>query len=264
MIPSYECVRVRVDGPTGTLQLNRPSVLNACNEQLMNDVIAAAAWFNRQEQVKVVVVSGAGAAFCTGFDLRAFQNNSAERVRSAVDLGLRMVEAVSSMNAVTIAAIHGHCIGGGVVLACACDFRYAAAGTQFHLPETELGVPLAWGGMPWLVREVGPAMAMEFALLCRKVGAERMKDSGFLNGVVEGGELDSHVSAMAAELGKRSSLVLRITKKQVIAAKNQLATTSYAFLDAHVFFSALSDEESVASREAYISAKLPAGARAGG
>ena len=68
-----------------------------------------------------------------------------------------MAEALTATQAVTIAAIHGHCVGGGVVLAAACDLRVVAEDVRFVIPEVDLGIPLAWGGIPRLVREIGPA-----------------------------------------------------------------------------------------------------------
>lgn len=256
MIPFFECVEVSLDGAVGYLRLNRPTALNACNVPLMDEVIAASKWFNEQEQVKVVVVSGAGKAFCAGFDLRTLAASTAEQVRSAFDRGLKMAHALSSMRPVTVAAIQGHCIGGGVVLAAACDLRYAAADTQFQLPETELGIPLAWGGVPGLVRDLGPAVAMELILLCQRVDAERMRQIGFLNGVTGADELGAHVANVTSILAVRSQLVLRSTKKQVIAAKNQLANTASAFLETHLVHSAMTDEESLACRKAYLDKTL--------
>ncbi|MDO5623594.1 MAG: enoyl-CoA hydratase/isomerase family protein [Pseudomonadota bacterium] len=252
MTPSFECVEVGLDGAVGHLRLNRPSALNACNVPLMDEVIAASKWFNEQEQAKVVIVSGSGKAFCAGFDLRTLAGSTAGQIRSAFDRGLKMAQSLSLMRPVTVAAIHGHCIGGGVVVAAACDFRYAAADATFQLPETELGIPLAWGSIPWLVRELGPAKAMEFVLLCKRVEAARMHAAGFLNDVTEAARLDAHVAGVASALAARSRLVLEGTKRQVIAATNEMAHNASAFLESHLVHSAMLDEESMAHRHAYL------------
>ena len=95
--------------------------------------------------------------FSAGFDLREF-NNPNQDGRNGAALGKQMADAIENMKAVAVAAVHGHCVGGGVVLVAACDLRVAATNTIFSIPEVDLGIPLAWGGIPRLVREIGPAM----------------------------------------------------------------------------------------------------------
>src|SRR5690606_19166115 len=101
--------------------------------------------------------------------------------REAADAGRRAADALEAMRPVTVARIHGHCVGGAVVLAAACDLRVAAASTRFAIPEVDLGIPLAWGGIPRLVREIGPALTKELVMTCRPFGADEAKAAGLLN-----------------------------------------------------------------------------------
>jgi hypothetical protein len=96
---------------------------------------------------------------------------SAGARRHAAQVGLRALEAIERCEAITIARLHGHVIGGGLVLALGCDLRVAAAGASFHIPEVDLGVPLTWGAAPRLAREVGLARAKELILLCDRFDA---------------------------------------------------------------------------------------------
>lgn len=252
-IPQLQSVAVAVDGTVGTLTLNRPGALNAFDRQLMEDIVEAALWFDRRHDVKVVVVAGRGRSFCAGFDMDYFDASaSAEQIRDIVALGHRLAQTVSRMRATTIAAVHGHCIGGGVVLMAACDFRYASPDARFLLPETELGIPLAWGGIPWLVREMGPLKATEFVLMCDRIDADAALELGMLNAVVPADTLQDHVNRIAMRLCERSKLVLEATKQQVIAARDELASNAYSFGDAHLLHSALLDKESVQTRLDYI------------
>ena len=253
--PESQTVIARADGAIGTLTLNRPAALNAFDRSLMEDIIKAAQWFDTQTDVKVVIVRGEGRAFCAGFDLQHFSSlASPEAVRDVVALGRPLAETVSRMKATTIAAVHGHCVGGGVVLAAACDFRYASSDAKFHLPETALGIPLAWGGIPALVREIGPLRTTEFVLLCERIGAEDALGFGLLNAVLPSHEaLDQKVRDVANTLSKRSQLVLNATKHQVAAAREELAGNQYSYTDAHLLHSALTDEESLESRQQYLS-----------
>ena len=81
--------------------------------------------------------------------------------------------------------MHGWCVGGGLVLAAVCDLRVAGRSARFSIPEVELGIPLAWGGIPRLVREIGPALTKELVMTCREFGPDEAKAAGFLNRVVD-------------------------------------------------------------------------------
>ena len=114
-----------------------------------------------------------------------------------------MAEAVTGMNAITITAVHGHCIGGGVVLAAACDLRIAADSAQFLIPEIDLGMPLFWTGIPLLDRLIGPARAKELVLTSRAVTAAEAERIGLVNSVVADRQLDTAVIELADRLAAK-------------------------------------------------------------
>lgn len=258
-IPVFDTIEITLDGATGRLQLNRPATRNAFNRQMMQDIIDGARWLNGRSDIKVVVFGGNGAGFCSGFDLNNFSPDaSPEEVRSIVALGSELTDVVLHMRAITIAAVHGHCIGGGVVLAAACDFRYASEDATFLLPETALGIPLAWGGIPLLVRELGPLMATEFTLLCEFMPADRALRLGMLNDVVPRQMLEDRVGRSTETLLLRSSLVLEATKQQIMAARESLVSGANAFADAHLLYSGLRDGASQNARAAYLQSRKPA------
>jgi len=195
---------VELDGPVGRLWLDRPDKLNPLSTTTLEELATAARWFDAQPEVKVVVIGGRGRAFSAGADVTSFGAPDPDRSpRDAADAGRRMADAVEAMEAVTIARIHGHCVGGGVVLAAACDLRVAAEGTRFSIPEVDLGIPLAWGGIPRLVREVGPAATKELVLTCRAFSPEEAQRLGLVNQVVPLDALDAEVEELAATLATR-------------------------------------------------------------
>ena len=126
-----------------------------------------------------------------------------------------MSAAIGAMRAVTIAAVQGPCVGGGFVLALSCDLRVVADDAWFSLPEAELGIPLAWSGVPRLVREVGAARTIELVLTCRRVAASEANTLGLLNQVVPRPELESTVAELAATLLARRPSVVTTTKAQL-------------------------------------------------
>jgi enoyl-CoA hydratase/carnithine racemase len=236
---------VEVDGPLARITLVRPERLNALSPELLGGLIEAAGTVDAHTEVKVAIVAGAGRAFCSGFDLGAFAAQEAHgATRATADLGRRMAEALTAMRALTIAQLHGHCVGGGLVLAAACDLRVAADDAVFSIPELELGIPLAWGGIPRLVREIGPAMTKELVLTCRPFGADEARALGFVNRVVPHDGLAGAVTSLAAQLCERSALTLTVTKQHVNAVAEELASTAGATRDADRLLAAIADPES--------------------
>ena len=220
---AYETITATIDHGIGRLTLNQPEKLNPLGTNTLQDIIDATTWFNK-ENVSVVIVSGNGRAFTAGFDLREFTNPD-RTGKDGAALGREMAEAVDRMKPVTIASLHGHCIGGGVVLASACDIRIASENTIFSIPEVDLGIPLAWGGIPRLVREIGPAMTKELVMTCRPFDSEEAKSLGFINQVVKDADLESQTMNMAEAIRKRPQTVIETTKNQVRAATDDLAST---------------------------------------
>jgi len=134
-------------------------------------------------------------------------------------------------------------VGGGLVIAAACDLRLAADDAVFSIPEVDLGIPLAWGGIPRLVREIGPALTKELVLGCREVGAAEASALRLVNKVVPAAGLLAEAEAWAAHLAGKASQLLEVTKRQVNAAAEALLSTAGAVADADAVISAMSDRE---------------------
>lgn len=247
-------IAVDVDGPRGDITLNRPAKLNPLSTTTLNELVSAARYLDTLAEVKVVVVAGNGRAFSAGADLASFTTaeSSAAVARDAADAGRRMAEAIEAMRAVTIAKIHGHCVGGGVVLASACDLRIAADDTRFSIPEVDLGIPLAWGGIPRLVREIGPARTKELVMTCRPFGAAEALAAGFLNRTVPASDLAGAVDELVGQLTGKSALTLTATKRHTNAVTESMVGTVRAWNDADSLVTALRDPESRAAGAAYL------------
>ena len=114
---NFKTLAVSVDDTIGHIQLNRPAQLNPLSTTCLRELVAAADWFDTRDEVRVVIVHGTGRAFSAGADLASFGDPAGTLPRDAADAGREMAEAIEAMQAVTIAAVHGHCVGGGVVLA---------------------------------------------------------------------------------------------------------------------------------------------------
>jgi enoyl-CoA hydratase/carnithine racemase len=248
----YETLEVGVQDGIGTLWLNRPEKLNALSRQTLRDLADAARWFNENREARVVIVGGKGKAFSSGADLSGFPNASEGGAREAADTGRIMAEAIEDMSALTIARIQGWCVGGGLVLAAACDLRVATDSTRFSIPEIDLGIPLAWGGIPRLVREIGPALTKELVTTCRAFSSQEALGAGFLNRVVAADELDATVQALAEQISAKPASPVSATKRHVNAVTSQMTGTMRSWSDADSLIAAMINPECIESREAYL------------
>lgn len=248
----FETLLVEADEAIGRITLNRPDKLNALSLTTLSDLVAAVRWFQERPAVKVVIVGGAGRAFSAGMDLASFAGLGDLSPRDAADLGREMADALERMRAVTIAAVQGWCVGGGLVLVAACDLRVAAADVRFSIPEVDMGLPLTWGGIPRLVREIGPARTKELVLTCRPFDAREALDAGFVNRVVPAPELETSVWELARSLATKAGHALTSTKRHVNAVAAQMVGTGRSWSDADGLVTAVTDPECTEARGAYL------------
>src|SRR5262249_39615116 len=182
-------VRIERDGEVATIVLDRPEKLNALSPREHRALQAICAELQEDFNVRVVILTGAGRAFSAGADLA----NPREEGKPADDrerrhrarIGDRSVAAIDALDQITIAAINGPCVGGGAVLALACDLRVMERSAWISIPEVEIGMPLTWGALPLLLREIGPARTIELVTTCERVDAERALAYRLVNHVVD-------------------------------------------------------------------------------
>ncbi len=261
---NFETIKVEINGPLGRLTLNRPDRLNAMNARMLRELVEASRWFDDQREARVVIISGAGRAFCAGADLKEIPTADALPDsgkswlyrREASQYGRRMADAIEQMRATTIVRLHGRIVGGAVVLATACDLRVAADNALFSIPEVELGIPLTWGAIPRLVREIGPARTKELVMTCRPFTAQEAMSMGFVNRVCLLDELDQCVERLAAEIIAMPSVPVVITKEHVNAVARAMSAGLTSFADGEALLSALTDPESIQARKDYTARHL--------
>jgi enoyl-CoA hydratase/carnithine racemase len=219
---AYDTLTIEHDGPITRVWLDRPKRRNALNAQALEEIAAAFTELQQRFDTPVVILGGRGLSFCAGADRKdppaarmAKGSGAGPRERRyAAQLGRRALAAIEALEAITIARLHGHAVGGGLALALACDLRIAAASTVFHIPEVDLGVPLSWGAVPRLAREVGMARAKELILLCDRFDAPSAERFGLLNRVVADEALDAAVNDWAHRLTTKPPWAIHMTKTQ--------------------------------------------------
>jgi enoyl-CoA hydratase/carnithine racemase len=247
----FDTIHVAAEGARGELVLDRPDKLNPLSPQTLREIARAARWFDEEQpDVRTVVVSGRGRAFSAGADLSSFGEGGV--THADADAGRLMTEAVEGMSAITIAKLHGWCVGGGLVLATACDLRVAADDARFSIPEVDLGLPLTWGAIPRLVREIGPAATKDLVITCRPFDAGEGLRLGFLARVVPVAELDATVDELAAAIAAKSRVAVQATKRHVNAVAAGMSQSDRSWADADGLVAAAADPESRAAALAYL------------
>lgn len=223
----YETLETERAGPVLRVWLNRPERRNAVDPKVMREVGDLFRSLETDFETRVVVLGGRGKSFCAGADRKppagapgplTPPGERGERERRWLgQLGRRACTAIEECEALTIARVHGHAIGGGAAFALSCDFRVAARDTIFRVPEVELGVPLSWGATPRLIQEIGAARTRELLLLCEDVDGDQALDWGLVHRSVAPEELDAAVDAMVAQLLDKPELAVHMTKTQLRA-----------------------------------------------
>ena len=162
---------------------------NALSDNIKLELEKIALGLRDNTDVKAVILSGENGNFSSGNDIKdknAFgEGLDLAEARQKNRLGLRMCDAWTNIPQVTVASIEGACIGGGVTLALACDFRFCAPDAYFYVPEVELGITYAWGSIPKLVSLVGPSRAKLFALACKKLDTKTLIEWGLCEEITD-------------------------------------------------------------------------------
>lgn len=208
----YQYLKNEVDPPVATITLNRPEVLNACNSATHREVQQAIDEAELNDDVKVLVLTGAGRAFCAGSDLREVGQFQGAAARRYIQLDFATKNRVAACRKPVVAALHGHVVGGGFELALACDIRFVADDVQFSLPEISLGTIPGSGGLQRLPQIVGLGIAKEWALTGRRIGAEEAYRTGLANRILLRDQLMPETLTFARELGTKASLALNLVK----------------------------------------------------
>lgn len=249
-------LQVSADGGIAEVVFDRPSALNALSPSLLSDLIEACVALGNDDSTKVVLFKGAGSCFSAGADLPAFLRLLAGPDADAdgvADLGRRATNAIAELPQITVAGIRSHCVGGGLVLAGACDIRIAADDARFLIPELDAGIPLTWGAMEHLIRIVGETLAADLVLTCRPFGPDQALRSGLISRVVPVDDFEEELSTIAAAIGRKPGSVLRATKRQLIAIREG---TFDAREDASLLLAALDDPLALAAGQEYLSTRL--------
>jgi enoyl-CoA hydratase len=253
---ALENVLIEKRGKVAIVTVNRPDKLNALNTRTREDILAAFDELERDDQVRVVVITGAGEkAFIAGADISEFAGKTAVQQR-AVMKGRRAFDAVEDFPKPVIAMINGFALGGGCELAMACDIRTASNKAKLGQPEIKLGIIPGGGGTQRMVRLIGEGKAMELILTGDMITAVEAERLGLVNYVFPAEELESKTLEIANKIAEMSPVALAMAKQ---AVKNAARLGLKAGLDAEVDLFALcfSSEDKEEGVRAFLEKRKP-------
>src|SRR5438876_6457894 len=192
-----ETMRCELNGHLGRLRLNRPQALNAANWAWVEDLITASNYFSQSNDTHVVIVNGEGRSFCSGLDKKELSQGNLTREWFAT--WEKGVTGLANLDAITIAAIQGFCLGGGLQVALACDLRIATTNAILSIPAVREGLVAALGPMR-LARLIGVGPAKQLCLLGHHFTGEEGVDLRIINEVCSSENLEKRALAIAEEL----------------------------------------------------------------
>lgn len=204
-------------GMIGTVTLQRPEKLNALTGQMWDDLARVMTDLSTDGSLRVVVITGAGRAFCVGADIGEFEETRAGKTQ-AIAYGKRINGAVSAIEDCVhpvVAAIRGHCVGGGLELAAACDIRLSTPDGIFGVPVKRLGLPVDYPELQALLRLLGPSNTLELLFEGRLIDAAEALQKGLVNRIVDTGSLEDEVAATCGRIIEGAPLVARWHKRMV-------------------------------------------------
>jgi enoyl-CoA hydratase len=245
---SYKTLEIDVaENNVATLKLNRPRVLNAIDEAMMLELRRAFVELDENPKAHVVVLKGAGRAFCAGADIKWSESLDVAGRAESNRLGQKTFDMMERMDTPIFAAVHGYVLGGGLELALGADFIVASEDAQLGLPEITLsarppyrpkitedgdpdqplagGVAPGWGAPKRLPPLVGKAMAKQLILTGVRVDAARALSIGLVNEVFAASEFDTAVAELADRMAAMNTYNARLIK--------ELITNGYDVLESH-------------------------------
>lgn len=237
------------EGRVAILTINRPDKLNALNEEVRVELLAALAAIETDDSVGVVVITGSGEkSFIAGADIGEFAGRSPFDQRFAMR-SPRIFDIMASFPKPVIAMINGFCLGGGCELAMSCDMRIASDKARFGQPEINLGLIPGGGGTQRLPRLVGMGHAMRLILSGDMVPAAEAREMGLVDLVFAADELRAKTLELAQKIAGKSPLTLKVAK-EALRASEKLAIEDGISYERDLFclcFSSKDKEEGVAA-----------------
>ncbi|MCI9580677.1 MAG: enoyl-CoA hydratase/isomerase family protein [Oscillospiraceae bacterium] len=244
-------VTLEAKGPIGILTMNRPEALNALNEQVLRDLDAALDQAAAQDNILVLVLTGAGRSFVAGADIAQMKDLSPMEAKRFGLFGNGVFLKLENFPKPVIAAVNGFALGGGCELAMSCDIRVASEKAKFGQPEVGLGITPGFGGTQRLARIVGTSNAMELILTAKTISAAQAQEMGLVSHVYPPEELMDKALELAQAIAANAQVAVRESKAAIRRGLQTDMATGAAF-EAEAFALCFATEDQKDAMTAFV------------
>lgn len=258
---SYKYVSVEKKGRIATVRFDRGIDVNPLSIDAMKELTEVARSFEGDTETSAIILTGNGKNFTVGFDLKdpaATARISApvmER-REMLSVGPKMSKAWEDLQPMTIVAVDGYCIGGGVALSVACDMRVASKGAIFWVPEIRNGMNMSWQSVPRMVNLMGPARTKQLCIVADQISAETAEKWGLIEEVAEEGGAYALALDFAEKIAARPPLPVRMIKQGASVAANAL-NHAVSYMDLDQYTVAITSEDYAEGINAFLEKRDP-------
>lgn len=240
------------------ITLNNPERYNALDYEMRRELIASLQDASRDEGVRVVVIKGAGKAFCAGADVRMFLDwTPVDAMKFVREVSLAVISRIiRDMPKPVIALVHGYCLGTGFELAQSCDIIIASEDAVFGQPEVNVGLIPGGGGTQRLPRLIGEKKAKELIFTGRRVSARELEQMGLVNRVVPRDKLEEAAEEYIREIKEKSPIVIAAAKEAINAAMNLSLDEGFMY-EAQIFARLFGTEDQKEGARAFLEKRKP-------
>lgn len=212
---NYKNILVEIVEKIGIIKINRPQALNALNIETIHELNDLVHQWNREDDIKVIIITGEGKAFVAGADIAEMKDMTKQQAIDFSEMGQRVLSLIESQEKPVIAAVNGFALGGGCELAMACDIRIASDKARLGQPEVNLGVIPGFAGTQRLSRMVGTAKAKELIFTGDMVDAQTALSIGLVNQVVPLENLMNTAMEMAKKIASKGPTAIKLAKRVI-------------------------------------------------
>jgi len=248
----FQNILLEVRDGIATVTVNRPKVLNALNDQTMEELRQVFLEIRRREDVQAVIFTGAGEkAFIAGADINELATQTPLDGKDRSRRGHHILEIIENLGKPVVAAINGYALGGGCEIAMACHIRLASENAKLGQPEVRLGIVAGYGGTQRLTRLVGLGRALEILLTGEQITAQRAYEIGLVNGVYPQAELLQESEKLLRKMTANGPVAIKLTMEAAIHG-SQLTLAEGLNLEANLFAVSCTTEDMKEGTRAFV------------
>jgi enoyl-CoA hydratase len=252
---NYETIVVSKEGPLGLITLNRPQAMNALNTKMVEELVSALNTFEKDDEVRCLVIAGSERAFSAGADIKEMEPITAVQMAMTGHF-FPLWDKVGRYPKPIVGALSGFVLGGGLELAMSLDVLVASETTQLGQPEIDIGVMPGGGGTQRLTRAVGKYKAMEMILTGKRMGAEEARTLGLVSRVVPKEAYLSEAKKVAEEIASKSPIAVR-QAKMAVNKSFEMGLSEGIDFERELFYLLFASEDKTEGMKAFLEKRKP-------